>query len=84
MRHFLSLLITSLLFSPLTLADDGPDYFMAALEPLNDSGVVGVAMLTVEDGKSLTVRIDATGLEPLVIELEESTADIPFELALEQ
>jgi len=67
MRYLGTYLIMGLMLSPLAFADDDTDYFMAALEPLNGSGVVGVATLTVEDGKYLTVQLEASGLEPLTL-----------------
>lgn len=64
MRYLKTCLILALGFSPEAFAGDDPDYFMAVLESLNGSGVVGVAQLVLEDGQYLTVQIDATGLEP--------------------
>ena len=67
MRLLKTCLMVALGFSPMAAADDGPDYFIAVLDSLNDSGVVGVAQLTIEDAKYLTVEIEATGLEPFPI-----------------
>lgn len=67
MRYLKTCLIVALGFSSAASAGDDPDYFMAVLESLNDSGVVGVARLVVEDGQYLTVQIEATGLEPSVV-----------------
>ena len=67
MRRLTTCLIAALSFSPMAVADDGPDYFMAVLDSLNDSGVAGVVQLTIEDAKYLTVEIEATGLEPSLV-----------------
>ena len=67
MRKLITGLIVALAFSPMAAADDGPDYFMAVLDSLNDSGAEGVAWIVVEDGKYLTVAIEASGLEPSLV-----------------
>jgi hypothetical protein len=45
-----------------TSAHEGVRHFVVDLESLNDSGVSGMAELTL-DGDELTVKIEATGLE---------------------
>lgn len=67
MRKLKALMIVALGLSPMAAPADEPDYFMAVLESLNDSGAVGVARLVVEDGRYLTVHIEATGLEPSMV-----------------
>lgn len=67
MRILKAGLFVALAFSPMAAADDDPDYFMAILDSLNGSGAAGVAWIVVEDGKYLTVAIEASGLEPSLI-----------------
>ncbi len=56
-------MITAMVFAPMAVADDIPQEYMAVLESLNDSGVEGIAWITVTDGKYLTVEIEAVGFE---------------------
>lgn len=64
MRLLVSSAILVLGFSPMAVADDHADYFVAVLSSLNDSGVSGVVWIAVEDARYLTVAIEATGLVP--------------------
>ncbi len=64
-RYIVSIVFVALLalsIASVTFAHGGVRHFVVDLEQLNDSGVSGVAHLTL-DGDQLTVKIEATGLE---------------------